>query len=175
MDGSILGGLVLATVLLGVMLVLFWSWFAGFLAPAVTPAGVALSESRAGTGFPIWIVVSVGVAFAGWIFAYYSTQSPFRQRVSESAGRKTQLYVLFWNKLYVDEIYDAFVVDPTIRSAQRLSRLAETMKVPQMLDMLNRWVTVVEETLTALEPSLVGRNILVLIFGFVVTMSLLLL
>jgi hypothetical protein len=29
--------------------------------------------------------------------------------------------------------------------------------------------------LTALEPSLVGRNILVLIFGFVVTMSLLLL
>ena len=93
----------------------------------------------------------------------------------ESAGRKTQLYVLFWNKFYVDEIYDAFVVDPTIRSAQRLSRLAETMKVPQMLDMLNRWVTVVEETLTALEPSLVGRNILVLIFGFVVTMSLLLL
>ena len=175
MDRSILGGLVLATVLLGVMLVLFWSWFAGFLAPAVAPAGVASGEGRAGAGFPVWIAVSVGVAFAGWIFAYYSTQSPFRQRVPESAGRKTQLYVLFWNKFYVDEIYDAFVVDPTIRSAQRLSRLAETMRVPQMLDMLNRWVTVVEETLTALEPSLVGRNILVLIFVFVVTMSLLLL
>ena len=174
-DGSILGGLVLATVLLGVTLFLFWSWFAGFLAPAVTPAGVASGEGHAGAGFPVWIAVSVGVAFAGWVFAYYSTQSPFRQRVSESAGRKTQLYVLFWNKFYVDEIYDAFVVDPTIRSAQRLSRLAETMGVPQMLAMLGRWVTVVEETLTALEPSLVGRNILVLIFGFVVTMSLLLL
>ena len=172
-DGSILGGLVLATILLGVTLTLFWSWFAGFLAPAVTSPGVSLSEGRVGAGSPIWIAVSVGVAFAGWVFAYYSTQGLSRQRASEAAGRKAQLYVLFWNKFYVDEIYDAFVVHPTIRLAQRLSRLPDAMRIPQMVDTLGRWITVVEETLAAVEPRLVGRNILVLIFGFVVTLSLL--
>lgn len=119
-DGSILGGLILATILLAVTLTLFWRWFAGFLAPAVMPSGEALGEGSAGAGFTIWIAVAIGVAFAGWVFAYYSAQGRARQRVADTTGRKTRLYVLFWNKWYFDELYDTCLVNPTIRFARWL-------------------------------------------------------
>ena len=132
MDGSILGGLVLATILLGGTLTLFWRWFAGFLAPAVTPRGVSWEAGGAAAGSPIWIPIAIGVAFAGWVFAYSMHVGPHR-RVTESDRRKTWLYVLFWNKCYFDEIYDAYVVNPTIRFARWLWRVIDVSVVDRFI------------------------------------------
>lgn len=116
-DGSILGGLVLATILLGGTLTLFWRWFAGFLAPAVIPAGVALGGGGADVDSLIWIPVALGVALAGWAVAF---SRHLRSRRGEPGRKKTWLYVLFWNKWYFDEIYDAYLVNPTIQLARWL-------------------------------------------------------
>ena len=44
-----------------------------------------------------------------------------------------QLYVLFWNKLYFDEIYDAYLVNPTIRLAHWLWRFIDMSVVDKFI------------------------------------------
>jgi NADH-quinone oxidoreductase subunit L len=124
LNGSILMGLFLTTVFAGGLLTLFWSWFANFLAPALTFPGVTLSKGAVEDGFPFWLVVSLGVAVAGWVYAY-STQIRSQHQVSRTNGRSNRLYVLFWNKGYFDEIYDAYLVNPTIRVAHWLWRIID--------------------------------------------------
>jgi NADH-quinone oxidoreductase subunit L len=121
LNGSILTGLFLATVFAGGLLTLFWSWFANFLAPALTFPGVVLEKGTFEQGFPFWLVVSLGVAIAGWVYAY-STQIRSQHQVLRANGRSNRLYVLFWNKGYFDEIYDAYLVTPTIQFARWLWR-----------------------------------------------------
>jgi len=124
LNGSILTSLILATVFAGGLLTLFWSWFANFLAPALTFPVVTLEEGAVEHGFPFWLVVSLGVAVAGWFYAY-STQIRPKHQVSRANGRNNRLYVLFWNKGYFDEIYDAYLVTPTIQFARWLWRIID--------------------------------------------------
>ena len=121
LNGSILTGLFLTTVFAGGLLTLFWSWFANFLAPALTLPGVKLAEGTVERGFPFWLVVSLGVAVAGWVYAY-STQVRSQHQISRTNGRSNRLYVFFWNKGYFDEIYDVYLVTPTIKFAHWLWR-----------------------------------------------------
>lgn len=121
LNGSILTGLLLATVFAGGLLTLFWSWFANFLAPALTFQGVMSGEGAVEHGFSFWLVISLGVAVAGWVYAY-STLIRSQHQVSRANARSNRLYVLFWNKGYFDEIYDAYLVTPSIRFAHRLWR-----------------------------------------------------
>ncbi len=121
LNGSILAGVFLATVFAGGLLTLFWSWFANFLAPALNFPGVTLGEGAVEHGFSFWLVVSLGVAVAGWVFAY-STQIRSQHQVSKANARSNRWYVLFWNKGYFDEIYNAYLVTPTIQFAHWLWR-----------------------------------------------------
>ena len=116
-DGPILGGLVLATVLVGVTLALFWSWFAGFLGPAVTPPGVSLAEAPAGAGFPVWIPLSICVAFAGWAFAYSmhirprqegsqaDAAGPFLRQAEAHTIQHQLLVMILWLVLAIGTLY----------------------------------------------------------------------
>ncbi len=132
LNGSILTGLFLATVFAGGLLTLFWSWFANFLAPALTFPGVALGEGAVEQGSPFWLVVSLGMAVAGWAYAY-STQFRSQHQVSRASARSNRLYVLFWNKGYFDEIYDAYLVTPTIRFAHWLWRIIDLKVIDRFI------------------------------------------
>ncbi len=118
---SILTGILLATVFAGVLLTLFWSWFANFLTPALKFPGVALGEGAVQQGFSFWLVVSLGVAVAGWFYAY-SKQTRSQPHSSPAKAKSSGLYVLFWNKGYFDEIYDAYLITPTVKFAHWLWR-----------------------------------------------------
>ena len=124
LNGSILTGLFLTTLFAGGLLTLFWSWFANFLAPALNFPGVALGEGAIENGVPFWLVVSLGVAVAGWVYAY-STQIRSQHQISKAKGRNSRWYVLFWNKGYFDEIYDAYLVAPTLKFANWLWRIID--------------------------------------------------
>jgi NADH:ubiquinone oxidoreductase subunit 5 (subunit L)/multisubunit Na+/H+ antiporter MnhA subunit len=87
----------------------------------LTFSGVTLGEGAAEQGFPFWLVVSLGVSVAGWVYAY-STQIRSKHQVSKVNVRRNRLYVLFWNKGYFDEIYDVYLVTPTIKLAHWLWR-----------------------------------------------------
>jgi len=131
-NSSILTGLFLATLFVGGLLTLFWSWFANFLAPALTFPGVTLSEGAVEHGFSFWLVVSLGVAIAGWVYAY-STQVRSQHQVSRASRTSNHWYVLFWNKGYFDEIYDAYLVTPTIKFAHWLWRIIDIKVIDRFI------------------------------------------
>jgi len=131
-NGSILTCLFLATIFVGWLMTLFWSWFADFLAPVLTFPGVTLGESAVEHGFSFWLVVSLGVAVAGWVYAY-STQMRSQDQVSRAKGKSSRLYVLFWNKGYFDEIYDAYLVNPMIRFANWLWRIIDIRVIDKFI------------------------------------------
>ncbi|MBL7019299.1 MAG: NADH-quinone oxidoreductase subunit L [Nitrospinaceae bacterium] len=124
LNGSILTGLFLVTVFGGGLLNMFWSWFANFLAPALTFPGIKLGEGAVENGFPFWLIVSLLTAVAGWVYAY-SAHIRSQHQVSRASGRSNGWYVLFWNKGYFDEIYDAYLVTPTIKLANWLWRIID--------------------------------------------------
>jgi len=132
LNSSILAGVFLATVFAGGLLTLFWSWFADFLAPALNFPGVTLGEAAVEQGFPFWLVVSLGTAVAGWVYAY-STQTRSQHQVSRANARSNRLYVLFWNKGYFDEIYDAYLVTPSIRFAHWLWRIIDVKIIDRFI------------------------------------------
>jgi len=103
------------------LLVVLWSGFVDFLAPAVgRPLGTlhALGQPSA---FSAWLLLPLLAAVGGWGLAYILHVTPRTSLLERSALAKG-MYVLFLNKLYFDEIYDAYVVQPTIRFARWLWR-----------------------------------------------------
>ncbi len=123
-NGTIMTGLFIATLIVGGVMTMFWSWFANFLAPALSFPGISMSGGTADAGFSIWLLVALGVAGAGWAFAY-SMQIQPQQQVAGLKQGQNWLYLLFWNKFYFDEIYDAYLVNPTIRFAHWLWRMID--------------------------------------------------
>ena len=117
--GVLFGAVVLAGLLVGL-----WTWFAQFLAPALGQPVQSLHESATTDGFSLWILVPLVVAIGGWGFAYWLHTNPRRFSLGQSEWGKT-LYVLFLNKLYFDEIYEVYVVQPTLRLATWLWRTVD--------------------------------------------------
>ena len=111
---------------------LFWSWFADFLAPALAFSRVTLGEGAVEQGFPFWLVVSLGMSVAGWVYAY-STQVRSQHQVSRASRTSNHWYVLFWNKGYFDEIYDAYLVTPTIKFAHWLWRIIDIKVIDRFI------------------------------------------
>lgn len=119
LNGSILAGLLLIVVFAGGLLIQLWNWFANFIGPALPSPGITPAEME--TGFPVWLVTAIGAAVAGWAWAY-SAHVRSGTLARDASRKRNRLYVLFWNKGYLDEIYDACLVAPTIRFAHWLWR-----------------------------------------------------
>jgi NADH-quinone oxidoreductase subunit L len=83
--------------------------FRDFLAPAITPM---VHEAHAPAWFEVTMMIfSMAVAAAGIYLAYkmYMKQPELPEKVTEKIP---VVYDLVYNKYYVDEIYDAAVVEP---------------------------------------------------------------
>jgi NADH-quinone oxidoreductase subunit L len=113
-------GVIIALGVLVSLLILVWRWVAGFLSPVVGVSGEVVSDPSA--GFSAWILVPIAVAIAGWAVAY-ATRG--RSRSHETASWQKRRYVFFLNKGYFDEIYDIYIVRPTISIAGWLWRVID--------------------------------------------------
>ncbi|MEW6061542.1 MAG: NADH-quinone oxidoreductase subunit L [Bacteroidota bacterium] len=91
-----------------------------FLEPVFAPANAKLHlpyHDSAGLELGL-MAVSVAVGLAGiWFGRYVYIQ---RKDIAESAAKKfSGLYKLLWNKYYVDEVYDAVVVNPIKQTSDK--------------------------------------------------------
>jgi len=109
-------------------LVALWSGFVDFLAPAVGRPAATLQTPGEPVGFSAWLVVPLLAAVAGWGFALMLHLRPRAFVLGQSVLAK-RMYVLFLNKLYFDEIYDAFVVQPTVRCARWMWQRVDVLTV----------------------------------------------
>ena len=115
----IFGVLVAAGVLVS-LLILVWRWLSTFLSASVGVSGEAVLESSAGVS--VWILVPIAVAVVGWAVVYVGQG---RRQSPETASWKKRLYVFFLNKGYFDEIYDVYIVRPTIGIAGWMWRVID--------------------------------------------------
>jgi NADH-quinone oxidoreductase subunit L len=102
------------------LLLLIWRWFASFLSSSVGTVGEVVAEPS--TGYSAWILLPIAVAVAGWAVAYARHGRPHSH---ETALWQKRLYVFFLNKGYFDEIYDVYIVRPTIGIAHWLWRVVD--------------------------------------------------
>ena len=113
-------GVVVALTVMVYLLILVWRWLAAFLSSSVGVSGELIAEPS--TGFSAWILVPIAVAVAGWAVAYARYGRP---RSHEASSWRKRLYVFFLNKGYFDEIYDVYIVRPTIGIAGWLWRVID--------------------------------------------------
>lgn len=91
--------------MIGVLVVL-WRWFAVFLSPII-----GVQSSSEDVAFSAYILIPIGIALAGWLYAFWLSR---KTHSSSSSVLKNRLYVFFLNKGYFDEIYEAFIVRPML-------------------------------------------------------------
>lgn len=117
-------GLVLGGVGGGALLMLLWSWLDGFLTPALGVSRIALADTTQASVLSPWLLAPLTVAVAGWVVGYLLHSGPGLATFARSDWMKT-LYVALLNKLYFDEIYDVYVVQPVLRFVNWLWRVVD--------------------------------------------------
>lgn len=106
-----------------ILLMVLWNWFAEFLSPVV---GYRLPWAPGDSSRLMnpQLILAVGMAVSGVVVGYLSltkfSGTWFRQ---STMGKRW--YVHFLNKLYFDEMYEAYVVQPTLGFAQWLWRVVD--------------------------------------------------
>jgi NADH-quinone oxidoreductase subunit L len=122
-----------AALVLAAFLVGFPAWFTGFLAPALAPDAAQAAGAGLGLAPTPWLVLPLLAAVGGW--GVVALGAGRRASASSRAGGWTSaLYMLFWNKLYVDEIYEAYIVVPSLRLAEGLAARVERGIVERSLN-----------------------------------------
>jgi NADH-quinone oxidoreductase subunit L len=128
------------------LLVVLWSRFVDFLAPAVgRPLGIPHALGQPSLLSP-WLILPLMAAVGGWSLAYMLHAKPRASLLERSAWAKG-IYVLLLNKLYFDEIYAAYVVQPTVRFARWLWREVDIRGIDRVVNgiatvsfLLARWL-----------------------------------
>ena len=116
-------GILFAIGIVGSLLLVSWDWFVEFLSPVIghRSAWAPVESSR-------WmnpqLILSVGVAIAGVAVGYFSFTKSWGPWVTQSAMGK-RWYVHFLNKLYFDELYEAYLVQPTVGFARWLWQVVD--------------------------------------------------
>jgi NADH-quinone oxidoreductase subunit L len=117
-------GLLLAGIGGGALLMLLWSWFAGFLTPALRVSRFASADTvQAGVLSP-WLLAPLTVSVGGWFVGYLLHSRSGLATLKRPDWMKT-LYVALLNKLYFDEIYDAYIVQSVLRLVNWLWRVVD--------------------------------------------------
>jgi NADH-quinone oxidoreductase subunit L len=108
--------------------------FLGFIAPAL--ARVDGSSSAAAPSMPVvWLILPLVAAVGGWVLAVVGARKTHSVTAHRPAWLK-RLYVLFWNKLYFDEIYEAYFVRLHLKVARALDGHVERAVVDRALNLL---------------------------------------
>ncbi len=90
---AMIAATIIATLGLGAALAFVWDGFAHALSPVLGQAGLATIGTDDPAGNWLWIIASLAVAMAGWGFAYYLHEHPYRPPLWGTNLSKT-LYVL---------------------------------------------------------------------------------
>ncbi|GJL54267.1 MAG: NADH-quinone oxidoreductase subunit L [Nitrospirales bacterium] len=130
--GICIGGGFMAMVLLAA-----WTWFAQFLTPAfsvTTPRAMEAFEETS-PGFGPWIILPLFAAIGGWAYALSRYRRSSHPSAKQSKFMQT-LYVTFLNKGYFDELYELYIVQPTLRFANWLWRIVDVRGIDAAIHMI---------------------------------------
>jgi NADH-quinone oxidoreductase subunit L len=138
-------GILVGIGVMGSLLLVLWSWFAEFLSPVVGHRSALMPAASSGKT-SLQLILSVAVAIGGVAVGYLSITKLSGSWFRQSAMGK-RWYVHFLNKLYFDEMYEAYVVQPTVGFAKWLWQVVDRqgfdaliMGIASVSVMLAKWL-----------------------------------
>jgi NADH-quinone oxidoreductase subunit L len=141
-----------------------------FLSPAI-PGPKGHSEAHTGGGlFFILMFLSVVAAFGGWGLAYrwYVKQPAVPARLAE---RFRPAYNLFLNKWYVDELFDAVFVRPTVRAARWMWDVIDVGVIDRMVNGAAALVQGAGRVLRLIQSGQIQQYALMMVIGIFFILS----
>jgi NADH-quinone oxidoreductase subunit L len=154
-----------------------WSGIEHWLDPVFSPAQYKLMSGEYSGGIMEYLLmaVSVGIAAAG----IYAARWVYLQRIEIAASlqqRYPRVYRLLLNKYYVDEVYDAVIVEPAVKTSEEiLWKVVDVTLIDGMVNGSARVIGAIAQTLRKIQTGVAQFYAVVFIGGilFVITWLLL--
>jgi NADH-quinone oxidoreductase subunit L len=154
-----------------------WSGIEHWLDPVFSPAQYKLMSGEYSGGILEYLLmaVSVGIAAAG----IYAARWVYLQRIEIAASlqqRYPRVYRLLLNKYYVDEVYDAVIVEPAVKTSEEiLWKVVDVTLIDGMVNGSAKGISVIAQSLRKIQTGVVQFYAVVFIGGilFVITWLLL--
>jgi len=143
-----------------------------FLAPVIggghhgTVDGGSLHHVSAGMMFSM-MGISTGIAIAGILIAYlmYIKNPDLPAKI---AKKFKLIYTIVYNKYYVDEIYDATIVNPTVKTSFILWRIVDVRIIDGFVNAIARIVELKGEVLKLFQTGYVRNYAFSILLGGVI-------
>jgi NADH-quinone oxidoreductase subunit L len=160
---------VLSTVggFVGIPLIQGWNVFHDFLNPSIAHVPGVHEVHHAMTFEVMMMLVSMGVAGIG-IFIAYKMYIKEPELPAQVTARAPGLYDLIYNKYYVDELYDATVVEPIKNGSVFLWQEADTKVIDGMVNGTASFVERLSAIIRKLETGYVQNYALGILIGVAV-------
>lgn len=160
---------VLSTVggFVGIPLIQGWNVFHDFLNPSIAHVPGVHAVHHSMTFEVMMMLVSMGVAGIG-IFIAYKMYIKEPELPAQVTARVPGLYDLIYNKYYVDELYDATVVEPIKNGSVFLWQEADTKVIDGMVNGTASFVERLSAIIRKLETGYVQNYALGILIGVAV-------
>ncbi|MEW6272758.1 MAG: NADH-quinone oxidoreductase subunit L [Thermodesulfobacteriota bacterium] len=142
--------------------------FGHYLEPAVAPRD-ALGHHEITTGTLLFLMVlTTGVALLGiWVAYVFYLRSP--ELPVRLAERAHGLYVLLWNKYWIDELYDALIIRPYVRCSTFFWKVVDAMMIDGVVNGSGRAVAATADVWRRLQSGNVQHYAMAMLVGAVLT------
>ncbi len=148
-SGKHMGGIAFVLIIMITILVIVWQWLANFLSPAV--AGLSTQSEM---GYSLWALIPLAVAIAGWVIAY---RQSLNARLPSMPQWRKRLYVFFLNKGYFDELYEVYLVRPTLGIADWMWKRVDQGIIDRLVILLGTASTGLARRLRILDSAVDNR------------------
>ena len=111
--------------------------------------------------------ISTGIAIIGILLAYlmYIKQPDLPAKI---VGKFKLIYTIIYNKYYVDEIYDATIVKPTVKTSFVLWKIVDVKIIDGFVNAVARIVELKSEVLKLFQTGYVRNYALSILLGGVI-------
>lgn len=146
--------------------------FHNWLAPIFHDAELKLAQygSHSNTEELLLMTISV-IAVLGGIFAAYKIYTQKRDIAEKVAAKFKGIYTLLWNKYYVDEIYEAAVIQPIQKSSEKiLWKIADNKIIDGLVNALARIVDEISGIIKKMQTGVAQFYALVMMGGIAIAL-----
>ncbi|MEO8231689.1 MAG: NADH-quinone oxidoreductase subunit L, partial [Ignavibacteriota bacterium] len=146
--------------------------FHNFLAPLFKDADRKLATYNMNSHFEEILLMILSVAFAVsaiWFARYVYLKKP--SIAANSANKFKGIYNLLWNKYFVDEVYDAVVVNPILQTSRSfLWKIADNKIIDGVVNGAAKIVDIISFNIRKLQTGIAQFYALVMMLGIVVAL-----
>lgn len=118
----------------------------------------------------ILIAISVAVAFAGLVSAYFIFVK--NSKVPEPDAEISGFKKLVYNKYYIDQIYNKLIVKPIEKSSSFLGNVFEIKVIDGIVNNIGKSILSASEKIRAIQVGTTGIYVLFMVLGIILVLSL---